>query len=54
MTKKRAISASEYIRMKAFKLDDVKVFEYKRVSTLVPIVGGGVYMVVDYYPTVKD
>ena len=50
INKKRSISASEFIALKANKLKEVKELTCQRICTM----EGELYMIIDYYPEVKD
>ena len=50
INKKRSISASEFISLKANKLQGVQELTCQRICTM----EGELYMIIDYYPEVKD
>ena len=50
INKKRSISASEFIALKANKLPNVEELISNRICTM----EGELYMIIDYYPDVKD
>ena len=50
INKKRSISASEFIALKANRIKDMAELNFTRVCTL----DGDYYLIIDYYAQIKD